>query len=429
MRKKILFVINTMGRAGAETALLELLKHLDSPEYDISLYVIMGQGEMIGKLPPCVKLLNPGFNPHSVLSRQGKWGLMKTVCRAFFRNGGQMNKIRSIGKSFSSMRRRGKVQTDKLLWRMLSEGSRRFEEQFDLAVAWLEGASAYYVAEHVKAARKCAFIHIDYESAGYTREMDQNCWDSFEKIFMVSREVKEHFLAVYPEYADKAEIFHNLVDQEGIRRQSMVRGGFSDGREGVSNGMRGVFNGMRGVSDGMGDASNGYEGKRLLTVGRLTYQKAYDIAIDAMKILKDRGCKARWYVLGEGDQRKALEKKIAALHLEEDFVLLGAVENPYPYYVQADIYVHATRFEGKSIAIQEAQTLGCAVIASDCNGNREQIEDGVDGILCQLTPEGIAESIETLLQNEELRNKLGKAAERKNMAQEQELQKLLALLT
>ncbi len=436
MRKKILFVINTMGRAGAETALLELLKHLDSPEYDISLYVIMGQGEMIGKLPPCVKLLNPGFNPHSVLSRQGKWGLMKTVCRAFFRNGGQMNKIRSIGKSFSSMRRRGKVQTEKLLWRMLSEGSRRFEEQFDLAVAWLEGASAYYVAEHVKAARKCAFIHIDYESAGYTREMDQNCWDSFEKIFMVSREVKEHFLAVYPEYADKAEIFHNLVDQEGIRRQSMVRGGFSDGREGVFSGMRGVYDGMgdasnggEGVSNGIGNASDGYEGKRLLTVGRLTYQKAYDIAIDAMKILKDRGCKARWYVLGEGDQRKALEKKIAALHLEEDFVLLGAVENPYPYYVQADIYVHATRFEGKSIAIQEAQTLGCAVIASDCNGNREQIEDGVDGILCQLTPEGIAESIETLLQNEELRNKLGKAAERKNMAQEQELQKLLALLT
>lgn len=400
MRKKILFVINTMGRAGAETALLELLKTLDSPEYDISLYVIMGQGEMIGKLPPYVRLRNLKFNAHSVLSREGKWGMMKTVCKAFFRNGGQIKKIRGIAKNFSSMRRRGKFQADKMLWRMLSDGSRRFEERFDLAVAWLEGASAYYVAEHVKAARKCAFIHIDYESAGYTREMDRNCWDSFEKIFMVSQEVKDHFLAVYPEYADRAEIFHNLVDQEGIRRQSAVRGGFSDG----------------------------YEGKRLLTVGRLTYQKAYDIAIDAMKLLKDKGWKARWYVLGEGDQRKALEKKIAALQLKEDFVLLGAAENPYPYYAQADIYVHATRFEGKSIAIQEAQTLGCAVIASDCNGNREQIENGEDGILCRLTPEAIAESIETLLQNEETRKKLGKAAERKNMAQEQELQKLLQLL-
>ncbi len=401
MRKKILFVINTMGRAGAETAMLELLKALDSPEYDISLYVIMGQGEMIGKLPPYVRLRNLRFNAHSVLSRQGKRGMMATVCRAFFRNGGQIKKIRGIAGNLASMGRQGKFQADKLLWRMLSDGSLRLEEQFDLAVAWLEGASAYYVAEHVKAARKCAFIHIDYESAGYTREMDRNCWDSFEKIFMVSQEVKEHFLAVYPEYADKAEIFHNLVDQEGIRRRSREAGGFSDG----------------------------YEGKRLLTVGRLTWQKAYDIAIDAMKLLKDKGCNVRWYILGEGDQRRTLEKKIAALQLKEDFVLLGVAENPCPYYAQADIYVHATRFEGKSIAIQEAQTLGCAVIASDCNGNREQIENGEDGILCQLTPEGIAESIETLLQNEETRKKLGKSAERKNMAQEQELQKLLQLLT
>lgn len=422
MGKKILFVINTMGRAGAETALLELLKVLKSPEYDISLYVIMGQGEMIGKLPSHVRLRNHTFDEHSVLSRKGKGRMMKTVCRAFFRNGGQVKKVRDMVKSFRSMGRRGKLQPDKLLWRMLSDGGRRFEEEFDLAVAWLEGASAYYVADHVKAARKCAFIHIDYESAGYTREMDQNCWDSFERIFMVSQEVKEHFLAVYPEYADKAEIFHNLVDQEGIRRRSKDRGGFSDGTKGVSDGMEGVSDGREGVS-------NGFEGKRLLTVGRLTYQKAIDIAIDAMKLLKERGWAVRWYVLGDGDQRRALERKIAALGLKEDFVLLGAVENPYPYYAQADIYVHATRFEGKSIAIQEAQTLGCAVIASDCNGNREQIEDGVDGILCQLTPEGIADSIEDLLQDEEKRKSLGRAAERKNMAQEQELQKLLELLT
>ena len=400
MRKKILFVINTLGRAGAETALLELLKFLDSPEYDISLYVIMGQGEMAGKLPAYVRLRNPSFDEHSVLSRKGKRRMMKTVCRAFFRNGGLVKKIRNIVRNLTSMRGRGKLQTDKLLWRMLSDGSLRFEEEFDLAVAWLEGASAYYVAEHVRAARKCAFIHIDYESAGYTREMDQNCWDSFEKIFAVSREVREHFLAVYPEYADKTGVFHNLVDQEGIRRRSREAGGFSDG----------------------------YEGKRLLTVGRLTYQKAYDIAIEAMKLLKDRGYRARWYVLGEGDQRRALEKKIAAMGLQEDFLLLGAVENPYPYYAQADLYIHATRFEGKSIAIQEAQTLGRAVVASDCNGNREQIEDGADGLLCALTPEAVADSIASLLEDEEKRIALGQAAGRRDFAQGQELETFLALL-
>lgn len=398
--KKILFVINTMGQAGAETALLELLKHLDRNKYECSLYVIMGQGEMAKKLPFGVRLKNPKFNDNSVLSSKGKWGMAVTVCRAFFRNGGYMKKLRSMAAGFSSMRKRGKIQKDKLLWRMVSEGSFRFEEEFDLAVAWLEGASAYYVADHVKAARKCAFIHIDYESAGYTREMDQNCWDAFDRIFMVSQEVKEHFLSVYPEYREKTEIFHNMVDQELIRLRSAARGGISDG----------------------------YRGSRLLTVGRLTYQKAYDVAIDAMKRLKDSGCRARWYVLGEGDQRRSLEKKIASLGLQEDFILLGAVENPCPFYVQADIYIHATRFEGKSIAIQEAQTLGCAVIASDCNGNREQIEDGVDGILCQLTPEDIADKVRMLLRDEEKRKSLGYAAGKKCMVQGQELERFLELL-
>ena len=50
-RKKLLFVVNTLGRAGAETALLELLKKLDGREYRLFLYVIMGQGEMAGELP------------------------------------------------------------------------------------------------------------------------------------------------------------------------------------------------------------------------------------------------------------------------------------------------------------------------------------------------------------------------------------------
>lgn len=109
-------------------------------------------------------------------------------------------------------------------------------------------------------------------------------------------------------------------------------------------------------------------------------------------------------------------------------MLLGAVKNPFPYYAQTDLYIHATRFEGKSIAIQEAQTLGCAVIASDCNGNREQIADGQDGILCELTPKAVADSIVRLLNNEEERKRLGRAAAEKSTVWDQELKMLLELL-
>ena len=68
--KKILFVINTMGRAGAEMALLELLRCL--VKYDgleLSLFVLTGQGEMISQVPEEVKLLNKNFDECSVLPR------------------------------------------------------------------------------------------------------------------------------------------------------------------------------------------------------------------------------------------------------------------------------------------------------------------------------------------------------------------------
>lgn len=398
--KKILFVINTLGTAGAETALLELLNSLNRPEYEISLYVLTAQGELVQKLPKDVRLLNTSFNAHSVLSKEGRNDLRKTVLRAFFRNGHMGRKVVEMLRNFMSMYRSGKILADKILWRMMAEGAERFEETYDLAVAYLEGGSTYYVADYVHAKKKAAFVHIDYESSGYTKEMDRDCYEKMDRIFTVSAESKKHFLKVYPQYCEKTKVFHNIINQERIRLEAEKEGGFSDT----------------------------YDGIRLLTVGRLTYQKGYDIAIDAMSILKQKGVRARWYILGEGNERAALEKKIANLGLEEEFLLIGAVENPLPWYAQTDIYVHATRFEGKSIAIQEAQTLGCAILASDCNGNREQIIPDVDGVLCELTPEKIASSILDLIEDEGKRKRLREAAAKKSIVHEEELQQLTELL-
>ena len=398
--KKVLFVINTLGCAGAETALIELLKSLDEKEYELSLYVLMGQGEMIDKIPENVKLLNDHYCKDSVLSKQGKQAMMKTVWRSFWENGNVFGKFAYIVRTFSAMRRTGKFQPDKILWRVISDGSPRFEETYDLAVAYLEGGSTYYVADHVKAKKKAAFIHIDYENSGYTRGMDRNCFDKMDRIFTVSDDVKKHFLNVYPKYQDKVKVFHNIINQDEIRRKAEEETGFEDHFDGV----------------------------RLLTVGRLTYQKAYDIAIDAMKLIKDRGYKVRWYILGEGSERPALEKKVKELGLEKEFLMPGAVSNPFPYYKQADIYVHATRFEGKSIAIQEAQTLGCAIIASDCNGNREQIVQEKDGLLCLLEPESIAEAVISLVKDRDKRIRLGNAAKEKDIVHKGEIQLLLELM-
>lgn len=408
-KKRILFVINTMGQAGAERALLELLKKLDGRGYELFLYVLMGQGELLEGLPAYVTLLNSETSCLSVLSKEGRRRMTKTVLRAFFHNGKLLKKLGHVLKSLESFRTAAgsaskekgrKLSVSKLLWRVVSDGADVFHTEFDLAVAWLEGGAAYYTADHVKAGKKCVFVHIDYENAGYTREMDKDCYDKVDRIFTVSAEVKEHFLAVYPEYESKTRVFYNIINREMIRRRAEEKKAYEDH----------------------------YRGLRLLTVGRLDYQKGYDIAIEAMRLLKDKGHEVRWYVLGEGAWRKTLEKKIAELGLKEDFLLLGAAENPYPYYAQADIYVHMTRYEGKSVALQEAQVLGCAIIASDCNGNREQITDGLDGILCKLEPEAIAENIARLLEDEERRKELGRRAGKKRMPGGRQIELLLELL-
>lgn len=398
--KKALFVINTLGHAGAEMALLELLRHLNPEQYEVHLYVLMNQGELVHELPESVKLLNKKYDTRSVLSREGKRALCSQVLRAMISRGSILKCFPYLVRNLCAMLFRGKVLPDKLLWRVMSEGGMRFDTHYDLAVAYLEGGSTYYVADHVKADKKAAFLHVDYERAGYTRALDKECYLKYDKVFPVSDEVRASFLKVYPECEAVTEVFHNIINRREIERKSMLPGGFSDQ----------------------------YDGVRILTVGRLTAQKAYEVSVEAMKLLKEKGVRARWYVLGEGEQRELLGERIKKLGLEREFVLLGAVSNPYPYIRQADLYVHASRFEGKSIAIQEAQTLGKTILVSDCSGNREQVEHNVDGLLCSLTPAGISDGIMELLEDKERCRRLGAAAAEKKQTDESEVYKLLSLI-
>jgi glycosyltransferase involved in cell wall biosynthesis len=291
------------------------------------------------------------------------------------------------------------VQLDKVFWRLLAEGSPALREEYDLAVAYIEGASAYYLADRVRARRKAAFIHIDYQKAGYTKAMDRGCYDGVDRIFVVSREVGERFCAVYPEHRNKVELFRNILDVDAIRRKAEAGEGFSDG----------------------------YRGVRLLTVGRLTRQKGYDVAIEALARIRTDGYDARWYVVGEGPERADLERRIERHGMQGEFVLLGAKENPYPYVKQADLYVHATRFEGKSIAVEEAQVLGKPIAASDCTGNAEQVASGYDGILFPLSAENIAKAVESLIDDPALRLALGARAAEKKLIFPEDTDNLLTL--
>ncbi len=399
--RSILFVINTMGIGGGEKALLEIFKRIDFKKYDVSLFVLTGQGELVNQVPKQVKLLNKKYYPISVLNRAGKVRLFQTVIRAMLTKNGLHGKIRYIVSCLRMMVKQGDIRKEKLLWKILSDGAQRFDEKYDLAVAFLEGGAAYYVASHVNAERKAAFIHINYEMAGYNRILDEDCYLKFDQIFTVSENVKNSFLHVYPECRMRTAVFFNLIDREGIMRKAAETGGFSDN----------------------------FTGCRILTVGRLVPQKALDLAIDTMRILKDMDRNFRWYVLGEGELRKRLEEKISILGLKEDFVLLGTTDNPFPYYVQCDLYVHTAHYEGKSIAVEEAQILGCTILTTEYDGVEEQVKNGVDGIICKSDSRLLAENIVDLVNDPQKRMDYSMAATKREQADyEKEIDKLLRLL-
>lgn len=403
IKKKLLFVINTLGSAGAEKALIELLNRPELKKYEVDLYVLLNQGELIRDIPEYVTVLNENYDTTPIHGDAGKKRLISFSLKALFKRGNIIVLLPYLIIETLKMLFAKRVQADKLLWQVTARAGKRIDKEYDLAIAYNEGGSTYYVSRYVKAKRKAAFVHIAYINAGYSRALDKNCYANIDRIFSVSDEVKEEFMKVYPETFDKSCVFHNIINPDAIRQKAKMEKAFEDD----------------------------FNGYRIVTVGRLTKQKAYEYSVEALKILKDQGVNARWYALGEGDERSFIEKLAEDSGLKDDFLLLGNKANPYPYVSEADIYVHASRFEGKSIAIQEAQVLGKAIVATDCNGNREQIIDGEDGYLCKLEAKEIASAIKKLLEDQELASKMGSKAQEKIdriCAENEDLKKLLEML-
>ena len=87
--------------------------------------------------------------------------------------------------------------------------------------------------------------------------------------------------------------------------------------------------------------------------------------------------------------------------MENYVIILGKKENPYPYIKMCDVYVQPSRYEGKCVAVREAQILGKPVVITSYATAESQLEDGVDGIIVPMDNEGCAREITSLLRNDE----------------------------
>lgn len=382
--KNILFVNNTLSTGGAEKVMLTMMKRLIDQGNSVHLFVVTGMGELVSQLPDGVKLLNEHFEEESALSHEGKQILTSKVIAAQAKGFTGLRLFGYQAHALANMLRNGKIRAEKLVWRALSETAPKIKNEYDIAIAFTEGASTYYVAQNVAAQHKLAFVHISYENAGYSKQLDRNAYDAFDKIYAVSEEVKQSFLRVHPECYNKICIKENEINY--------------------------TFNEELSKKEVENKFSCDKNDKIILTVARLVFQKSYDLIIEAAKILKLNNYKFKWVALGEGEDHSKIQELIDEAGLHNDFILQGNVTNPYPYMKNCDVFVHATRYEGKSVAIREAKALGCAMVVSDVPGNEDQIVDNYDGLICKLDPKDIASKIAKLLDNPKFANKLGQNA-------------------
>ena len=153
---------------------------------------------------------------------------------------------------------------------------------------------------------------------------------------------------------------------------------------------------------------------RLLSVGRIVYQKGLDVALEALIGLKE--LEWDWHIAGDGPQLQSLREELHREHLDERVHLLGwtRVEALIHEYKAASVFVFPSRHEGMPNAVLEAMASGLPVIATRISGNEDLVLDGETGRLVPTEDSAaLQESLRELLSDESLRERMGRAARKR----------------
>lgn len=393
MKKRVLFGIPSFGSGGAEKSLITLLSLFDYEKYDVDLISFRHDGLFFDKIPKRVRVLGDSEN-YEAFDGSAINGIKYFIKKRMLSSAIDRIKYAHLNN------KKGSYDNEKKRWALLRNQLPEIDGHYECSIGYLEGNASYFAVYNVNADKKICYVHNDFKKLGLDERMSQELFEKADEVVTVSQQCLCSLKSEFPDLAEKFSVIENITSPALLIAQA----------------------GSEKVYD------NHYDETVLLTVGRLTEQKAMDLAVKSCAELKKRGKKIRWYQIGSGSLEQELKALVTELNVEKEFIMLGERSNPYPYMGQCDIYVQTSRYEGKSIAIDEAKCLCCPIVVTNFSTVFDQINDGINGLICNMNEQDIADKIEILIDDPKKRQMLSDNLKKEKTGNEDEVYKLYKLI-
>ncbi len=349
-KKKILFLIPTLGGGGAERVLVNLVNGMDLTMYDVTVQSIYRAGVHSSSLAEGIRFI------------QGRV------------------------KQFSGCVMLLKLFSPSFLYKRI------VKEDYDVVISYLEGQSARIASGCTNPKTKklqwihCTFTSLKEISYSFRSEKETiDCYTSFNGIAYVSKNVKDAFVRYIPGLRNNHVIYNTNDDK---RIQSMA---------------------VEDVDDI--EFSNSVN---VISTGRLIPVKGFERLVDAHVRLINDCMKHHVYIVGCGALEEKLKSMIDEKGVKDTFHLLGFKTNPYKYIAKADLFACTSLSEGFSTVVTESLILGKPVLSTDVSGAKEQLgENNEYGLVVENSAEGVYKGLKKLLSDKELFERYTKAAQKR----------------
>lgn len=386
MKKKILFLMSGTDAGGVEKSLISLLHYFDYNKYEIYLKVANTEGIYFNQINKNVHVQNYGvpeyYFKHPKISLIAL--LKKRELNLFL--------YRFIAALISIF---DKGYAAYFLSRPLARDDQKYDTIIDYGGQWM----CYYMVDKLDALKKITYFHNDYRQWDFYKKTDKKYYGKVNNIVTVSESCKEGLIEFFPEYIKKISVIENIITKETVN-----------------------FNAEKI------DKIKSYGNKKIIvTVGRLVEQKGIDFAIKAMKNIVMTRKDIIWLWIGPGEIEK-IQAVINENKVSENFILLGEKENPYKYIEIADIYCMPSRYEGKSIALEEAKIMQKPIVVTNFSTVNDQVIHEVNGIIVDLSADSISLAVTDLIDDKKKQQQLITYLSEHNKGNKEEVDKLYSII-